>query len=92
MNKFVINSNDPDIKRVTDKIKLEGFREHNVEQILFRIKMCKTCFDNKRCSKCKCNPLDKIVEPISCNKQMFPNILNKEKWEDFKKEHKIEIE
>lgn len=91
MNKFVINRNDSDIKKVTEKLNLKGYLEHNVEQIIFRIYCCKKCFSNKKCNSCNCNPLDKVLEPISCNKKTFPNILNKEKWELFKNEHNIEI-
>ena len=90
MNKFVIKRDTPDIKEVTDKLNIKGFAEHNVEQIIFRIHCCKNCFKAKTCSNCKCNPLDKIVEPISCNK-VFPNIMSKEKWDNFKKENNIEI-
>ena len=91
MNKFVIDRNKADIKKVIDKLKLEHYQEHNAEQIIFRVFCCKNCFINKKCNSCKCNPLDKIIEPGSCNKKAFPNILNKEKWETFKKEHNIEI-
>lgn len=91
MNKFVIDRNQPDIKKVTEKLNLIGFKEHNVEQIIFRIYCCKKCFLNKKCNACSCNPLDKVLEPISCNKKAFPNILNEEKWKSFKQEHNIEI-
>lgn len=90
MNKFVIKRDAPDIKEVTDKLNLNGFAEHNVEQIIFRINACKNCFKAKKCRNCKCNPLDKVVEPISCNK-VYPNIMNKEKWDNFKLENNIEI-
>ncbi len=91
MNKFVIDSNNSDIKEVTDKMKLDSYNSHNREQIVFRIFCCRKCFSNKKCSNCNCNPLDKVLEPVSCNKKMYPNILNKEKWDKFKKEHNIEI-
>ena len=91
MNKFVINKNSPEIKKISDKLKLEGYKEHNIEQILFRINSCLNCFEEKKCNNCLCNPLDKIIEPKSCNPKFFPNILNNEKWIEFKKEHNIEI-
>lgn len=91
MNKFVIDSNDADIKIVTDKIKLDNYKAHNKEQIVFRVFCCKSCFQNKKCNNCNCNPIDKVVEPTSCNSKMYPNILNEEKWEKFKKEHNIQI-
>lgn len=91
MNKFVIDSNSSEIKEVTKKINFNGFQKHNREQILFRIHCCLNCFKNKKCNNCNCNPLDKVTEPISCNKSVFPNILSLDKWENFKKEHNIEI-
>ena len=47
MNKFVIKRDTPDIKEVTDKLNIQGFAEHNVEQIIFRIHCCKNCFKAK---------------------------------------------
>ena len=91
MNKFVIDSNHSDIKNVTAKMILEGYMPHNIEQIIFRIFVCQNCFKNLKCNNCKCSPYDKVLEPISCNKKSFPNILNKEKWELFKNEHNISI-
>ncbi len=90
MNKFVISKDDPEIQEVLSKINTRGFLPHNVEQIIFRINNCIKCLQAKKCKNCNCNPLDKIVEPITCNK-VSPNIMSKEKWEKFKTEHNIEI-
>ena len=91
MNKFVIDSNNVEIKEIADKLKIADYKKHNQEQIIFRINCCKNCFKAKKCNNCNCNPLDKVLEPASCNKKVFPNILSQDKWEVFKKEHNIEI-
>lgn len=86
-----INRNEQVISDVLRKINISGYKQHTVEQFLFRIYCCKNCFSEKKCKFCKCNPLDKILEPISCNKKVFPDTMNSLKWEEYKKQHNLII-
>lgn len=91
MNNFVINSRLSPLKESLDKLKKWAYKEHQWEQIIFRFYICQKCLEAKKCDSCNCNPLDKLVEPISCNKKMFPNMMSKSVWEDFKKTKNINI-
>lgn len=64
-----------------------------IEQIAFRMYLCEKCLENGKCSQCQCNAIDMITEPFSCNSEkIFPNFMNNEKWEAFKKQNNIIIE
>ena len=74
-----------------NKIQVQFYKEHHIEQFIFRIHIHKDCLLKKKCKFCNCNPLDKIREPLSCNSSIAPSILPVEKWNEFKKEHLIKI-
>lgn len=76
--------------KILDKINIHLYQEHIIEQIILRIYVCKNCLFEKKCKFCNCNPLDKIIEPKSCNK-VAPDFMSKEKWIIFKSTHNIEI-
>jgi len=60
------------------------------EQIVFRLYICRDCYEDNKCKSCGCNPLDTFSELISCNNgKRFPNLMNKWKWEEYKKINKI---
>lgn len=62
------------------------------EQICFRMYICKGCYENMRCKECGCNPTDTFIEKYSCNDgKDFPNLMNKWKWEDYKRINNIEF-
>jgi hypothetical protein len=92
----ILDLKDENFVSNLNKIKSEMpnrfFTDVQIEQIRFRMYICSKCLENKRCSFCKCNPLDVISEPYSCNHgKLYPNFLPKSEWENFKKEHNIEI-
>ena len=89
---MILNKNNTEIKIHLDKLNLSNYKEHHIEQFIFRIYCCKYCLLKKKCKFCHCNPLDKIIEPTSCNKKVYPDILNNEKWIMFKTKHNISYE
>ena len=69
------------------------WKKFQIEQIAYRMYLCKNCLENRKCSMCECNPIDMIIEPFSCNKQqIFPNVMNQLNWEEFKQKHNITVE
>lgn len=92
-----INLNDDFIK---SKLKLlfrdfpqRNFQKHQIEEIAFRMYLCKSCFENNECPHCSCNPLDKMSDLYSCNEnKKFPKLSSTpEEWESFKKQKNILI-
>ena len=75
-----INLNDDFIIENFKKIKSDFpnrvFSNVQIEQISFRMYICKKCIANRKCNFCGCNPIDVLAEPYSCNhEKIFPNLL-----------------
>ena len=85
-----IDRNSEEVSKYLEKLNLNVYRDYQIEQVILRIYVCKNCLLEKKCKFCSCNPLDKIIEPISCNK-VSPDFMTKEKWEIYKTTHNIEI-
>lgn len=84
---FLVNLN-----KIKTEMPSRFYTNSQIEQIRFRMYICSKCLENKKCNFCKCNPIDVISEPYSCNhEKIFPNFLTTLEWEKFKKEHNIEI-
>lgn len=79
------------ISQHLSKLNLNGYREHHIEQFIFRIHCCQNCLMEKKCKFCKCNPLDKIKEPIACNKKLYPDMMGLLAWNEYKSNHNIVI-
>lgn len=90
-DQILLTNTDENIKPYFDKIKRDFYKECHLEQFIFRIYIHQDCLLKKKCKFCKCNPLDKIREPISCYSTVAPDIMSKEKWELFKENHLIKI-
>ena len=88
---LILTNQDENIKVHFDKIRREIYKEHHLEQFIFRIHIHQDCLLKKKCKFCNCNPMDKIREPQSCFKEMAPDILSNEKWQEFKINHRIKI-
>ena len=71
----------------------KSFNNLEIEQISFRMYLCKKCIESESCSICECNPYDVLGESISCNHgKKFPNFFQNEiQWTIFKQEHNITI-
>lgn len=68
--------------------------EHVQEQIIYRNEICKdTCGRGKACQECGCSYPGKLYVYKSCNDgKKFPDIMEINEWEKFKKEKNITIE
>ena len=68
-------------------------QEHIEEQIVWRLSKCKDdCVPDGKCQHCNCPTHKKILVTISCNEgERFPDMMNEEDWEEYKKEHNIEV-
>lgn len=61
------------------------------EQIAYRMLQCQDCMNNGKCHYCGCNVPGKLYVKESCNNGIrFPDLMNKEHWEKFKKDNNIE--
>jgi hypothetical protein len=69
------------------------FPRYKQEQVLYRLSICKdTCVKNEECEYCGCPPKKKAFVDKSCNKgDKFPDMMEEEDWELFKKENNIII-
>jgi hypothetical protein len=68
--------------------------QHQKEQILYRLEICKSdCVINKKCVYCGCSVPGKLYVKKSCNNgERFPDIMEQEEWEKFKKDNNIKIQ
>ncbi len=68
--------------------------EHQKEQFLFRVSLCKDdCFKSRKCIYCGCSVPGKLYVSESCNGgERFPDMMNPEEWEKYKKDKNIKIE
>ena len=80
------------LKMFGDKFNL--LPEHQKEQFLFRVSLCKDdCFKSRKCIYCGCSVPGKLYVSESCNGgERFPDMMNSEEWEKYKKDKKIKIE
>ena len=98
MESIVINSSEDYYQEKLKIIKsfFPGriFKQHQIEEILYRMYLCKECFANGKCPYCKCEPHDTMTDLYSCNKnQKFPKLPeNENQWEIFKKQHNIVVQ
>lgn len=59
---------------------------HEIEQIIFRMKRCRPCVENKTCLSCGCDVLGSIQDPNSaCHDKKWGKMLPVDKWNSFKK-------
>ncbi len=91
MNKFVINSKTVFFVDALKHINETLYKKHQLEQILFRMYICQSCVENKKCKGCGCNVYDKLTEPISCNPKIFPDMMKESQWEAYKQTNKIQV-
>jgi hypothetical protein len=80
------------LKMFGDKFNL--LPEHQKEQFLFRVSICKNdCLKSRQCIYCGCSVPGKLYVSESCNGgERFPDMMNPEEWEKYKKDKKIKIE
>lgn len=69
------------------------YPDHKKEQVYWRLSLCKEdCLKDNECVYCGCPPLKKAYVEESCNdSKRFPDMMNKEDWEQYKKEKDIKI-
>lgn len=67
-----------------------GMPPHIKEQVRYRLEQCEDdCLVEGACIKCKCPPHKKAFAKNSCNPDRFPDIMNNEDWEQYKRENNI---
>lgn len=67
--------------------------EYIKEQVVYRLKTCKDdCVPNNKCNYCGCPPAKKSWSKHSCNNgERFPDLMNKDEWEEFKTINNVEL-
>lgn len=75
--------------RILDLNKFRNYQNFEIEQIAYRMYLCNSCIENKKCEKCGCQPLDTLGDRYSCNENKFPNILSEENWNEYKIKNNI---
>ena len=65
--------------------KIIGLPIHIQEQIQYRESKCPDCLEAGECKVCGCSVPGKWFVTKSCNNgERFPDLMNKEEWEEFK--------
>lgn len=63
-----------------------GLPTHIQEQVRYRLEKCeKDCLPVEECIVCGCPPEKKAFATKSCNPDRFPNLMNNEEWQEYKK-------
>ena len=66
--------------------------KHIQEQVAYRAALCSDCMEAGKCTYCGCKVPGKLYVKESCNKgDRFPNMMDKEEWEEYKNENNIDI-
>jgi hypothetical protein len=59
---------------------------HIQEQVEYRLEQCKDdCFIVGRCKECSCPLPNRAFTTETCNNKRFPDLMDPEAWEEFKK-------
>lgn len=68
-----------------------GLANHVKQQVAYRLYTCKdTCLVEKgTCQICTCPTIQKAYATESCNKDKFPDMMDKTSWDLFMKENNI---
>lgn len=66
-----------------------GLPDHITEQIAYRLKQCENdCVVTGKCmTGCGCPTTARVFATDSCNHDRFPDLMDAEQWEIFKKEN-----
>lgn len=68
--------------------------KHIEEQSIWRLSQVKEkspeCMTNGFCRLCGCDVIDKSFEMDSCTGKCYPERMNEKKWNEFKKQNKID--
>jgi len=73
---------------LTDRIGM--LPKHIKEQVEFRASKCyESCYkgNNGHCIKCGCSVPGRWYTTKTCNENKFPDIMNKEDWDEYKREN-----
>lgn len=87
MTKITINNISNFIEGNINKTKhsLEMLNEHIEEQVEYRKTFCKDCEELGKCVYCNCSYPGRLYSTPSCNYgDRFPDLMNKEDWDEFK--------
>jgi len=79
------------LKRLGDKLNL--LPKHEREQVVYRANVCKEdCMTYGYCIFCGCQVPAKMYVKKTCNGgKRFPNIMDSDSWEKFKKDNNINM-
>lgn len=93
----------PSIKNIKDYIqgnynyhldRMGRYPKYLQEQVRYRLTFCTDdCQPAGKCIHCGCPPHKKVYNRKSCNKgERFPDLMNKEEWNNYKQKHNIIID
>jgi hypothetical protein len=91
MGKITINNIQDFLSGNFDYYKSKVFDvpNHIKEQLQYRLSLCGDCIEKNGCQggpvPCGCPPLKKHFVKKSCAPERFPDLMEEEEWEEFKK-------
>jgi hypothetical protein len=89
--KNIINFIEGNLKMLGNKINLLSTSQK--EQVIWRSEICKDdCMIQGKCKYCGCSVPGKLYVVKSCNNgERFPDMMNQNEWEEYKKVNNILI-
>jgi hypothetical protein len=89
--KNISNFIEGNLKLLGNKFNL--LSNHQKEQILYRSMKCQDCAETGSCKQCGCTLPGRWYSSESCNNnERFPDIMNEENWEQYKKDNNISFD
>lgn len=90
--KNIMNFIEGNIKMLGDRLNL--LAKHQREQVIWRSELCKDdCMIEGKCKYCGCSVPGKLYVVKSCNRgQRFPDMMDENEWEQYKKLNNITID
>lgn len=69
-------------------------KAHLIEQVTYRESKCTECSKAGHClgPNCSCSVPGRWFVEKSCNEKKFPDLMEEELWQEYKKHKEIEIE
>lgn len=75
-----------------DGADLKLLKKHQAEQFKWRLRvMNPECLENKACVICGCQTPQLQMSGEACEGKCYPDMMNAQQWEDYKKENQILI-
>lgn len=79
-------------ENTSNSVFFKKLEDHVKEQAFYRAYLCQKCLSNGACIRCGCKTPEMFFSPKKVDSEgKWREMLNKEEWEQFKKDNNIEL-